>query len=271
MLAFVCLTLLAADPTPVRLEYQPKDASARLGDDARDRLVAALAAEGFVLGEPSRLTLRIERVAGGFSLTASAGVRHNDLVMQPAEPFGAELVDELGNRLVALAGELLQQLPRAPERHGAPLLASVFLGAALRFPAVDPTVQFEGRLALGVVEPLVLAGATLAPGRGLTAWEVPLEAGVRVNIAVGVWRLVPEVLGGARVHLFAGTADAPEDGPRVDPVGTVAFLVLAPVGALHVGLRVSGEWSVARSHSLGATTLWQRGAPGLGLQVVIER
>ncbi len=271
MHALVCLTLLAADPTPVRLDFQPGDAQARLGDDARERLVAALATEGFVLAEPARLNLRVLRVAGGFSLEARAGAVHGELAVQPAEPFGPEEVDELANRLVALAGELVQQLPRAPERRGTPLLASVFVGAALRFPAVDPTLQFEGRLALGVVEPVVLAGATFARGQGLTVWEVPVEAGVRVNIAVGGWRLVPELLGGARVHLFAGVADAPEAGPRVDPVGTVAFLALAPVGALHLGLRVSGEWSIARTHTLGDATTWQRGAPSVGIQFVIER
>lgn len=271
MLTFVCLTLLAADPTPVRLEFEPGDARARLGDDARERLVTALTSEGFAVKEPARLTLRVTRQAQGFALTASAGEVRSDAAVQPDEHFGAELVDELGARLVALAGEVAAQLPRAPQPRGAPLFASVYAGVALRFPAVDPTLQFEGRLGLGVVEPLFLTGAVFAAGHGLTAWELPLEAGLRVNIDVGGWRLAPQLLGGARVHLFAGIADAPEDGPRVDPMGTVAFLVLAPVGALHLGVRVSAEWSVARTHTLGDATLWQRGAPTVGLQLVVER
>ena len=78
--------------------------------------------------------------------------------------------------------------PKDPPLH---LTAGLRVGVLVRPPSVDPTLAFHGAIPGGLVEPVGLMGVTFAPGPGLTAWEVPLAAGIRLPIALSSWRPRP--------------------------------------------------------------------------------
>lgn len=143
------------------------------------------------------------------------------------------------------------------------------MGILVRSTAVDPSLAFHGSIP-GSVEPSLAMGLTFAPGRALSAWEVPLLGGIRVPIALGGWTLTPELLGGARVHFYTAS-DLDSGGVRFDPLGTLAVGFFRTIGPVKLGARVGVEVSTAREHVLGDEILWSRGGFALSTMLQLER
>lgn len=143
------------------------------------------------------------------------------------------------------------------------------MGILVRSAAVDPSLAFHGSLP-GSVEPAIAMGLTFAPGRGLSAWEVPLLGGIRVPIGIGSWVLTPELLGGGRVHFYTAS-DLDSGGVRFDPLGTLAISFFRILGEVKLGVRVGVEVSTAREHRLGDEILWSRGGFALSTMIQLER
>jgi hypothetical protein len=148
--------------------------------------------------------------------------------------------------------------------------AGVRAGVSFRFPAVDPSLGFHGAMTGLPVQPMAYFGAVFSPGMGLFALEVPLTVGVRVPIALSErFSLTPELLVGPKLHVFWEDGGPPD--LRVDAFGALGLMFAVQLEKLRVGLRLAGELSVARTHLLGAQTLWARPPFGLSLHLVLER
>jgi hypothetical protein len=143
------------------------------------------------------------------------------------------------------------------------------MGILVRANAVDPSLAFHGSLPFSV-EPAFAMGLTFAPGRGLSAWELPLLGGIRVPIPLGGWTLTPELLGGGRVHFYTAS-DLDSGGVRFDPLGTLALSFFRTIGPVRLGARVGVEVSTAREHRLGDEILWSRGGFALSTMIQLER
>jgi hypothetical protein len=114
-------------------------------------------------------------------------------------------------------------------------------------------------------------GVVYAPGPGLTAWEVPLVGGIRVPLTFWSWSLVPELLGGGRLHFYTGSTLDPSGGVRFDPFATLGVSLLRAIGALKVGARLGLEVSTPREHLQGDQVLWSRSAFAFSAMLQLER
>lgn len=284
------LTLLMLAATPVTLSVElSRGTSARLGTRVREAIEERLAEEGFAIESGAKLRLGVEELHGVLRLWVKVGGHEATSELRPAQEWPAELGFEVAQRLAVLAHEAEgwvpatetapppapapaptpseeEDVPSPPRREGAQRLrvgAGVRLGVVVRPPSVDPTIAFHGALP-GSVELTVLVGLTVAPGPGLTAWEVPFVGGIRVPITLAAWTLTPELLGGGRLHFFEG-------GVRLDPIGMLGLALLRSLGAMKLGLRVGLEVSAAREHVLGAELLWSRGGFAFCAGLQLER
>jgi hypothetical protein len=299
------LLALILTVTPVSLQIElSRPTRERVGQKLQTQLVQRLTEEGFELGSPAKVLLRVDELHGVIKLSAAAvGVEpHEGELALGGEAWREEIELEIAQRLVAMAHVAEAEVPATPPRTAvsetAPQAeqpapeeapppepapppaaqrdafrvgAGFRGGVAFRFPAVDPSFAMHGVIAGHLLEPMVLVGLTLAPGPGLFATEIPLAAGLRVPFTFGRFTLTPEVLLGARLHLFGPSALDPAGGARVDLLGGFGVSGLISFGGLRVGLRVGLELSVAREHLSGADTLWSRGPASLIAQLVIER
>ncbi len=272
------LVLLAVTPVSLSVDLS-RDTTARLGPRVRTLMVERLEEEGFTVEPGSKLKLRVEELHGTLRLSAQAGGYSADSELRPSLEWPAELGFELAQRLAVLAHEAeahvpapapVVEAPPAPEPEPPPQEKQVRLGAGLRLgilvraDAVDPTLAFHGSFPTGVVEPVVTMGLVFAPGPGLTAWELPVTAGLRVPIILGAWTLSPELLGGGRLHLFS-------EGVRIDPLLMLGLSLLRSLGALKLGARLGLDVSTAREHREGDLVLWSRGGFAFSAMLQLER
>ncbi len=278
------LLILAATPISLSVELS-RDTTSRLGGRVRESIVERLEEEGFVVEPGGKLKLRVEELHGTLRLTAKTGEFSASSELRPSLEWAAELGFELAQRLVVLAHEAeahvpvpapapVVEEPTAPEPEvPAPppprekelrLGAGVRLGLLVRENAVDPVLAFHGSLPTGVVEPLVAMGLVFAPGPGLTAWELPVTAGLRVPIDLGNWTLSPELLGGGRLHFF-------NEGVRIDPMLLLGLSLLRSFGSLRLGARLGLDVSSTREHLVGDLVLWSRGGFALSAMLQLER
>jgi hypothetical protein len=287
------LLLLAATPVSLSVDLS-KNTTARLGPKVRESIEARLLEEGFAVESGAKLKLSVEELHGTLKLSAQAGEFSATSELKPALEWPAELGFELGQRLAVLAHEAEGHLPvpvspaepmpepvpaeEAPLPDPRPadagrgrlrLSAGFRMGILVRASAVDPSLAFHGSLP-GSVEPAIAMGLTFAPGRALSAWEVPLLGGIRVPIEIGSWVLTPELLGGGRVHLYTAS-DLDSGGVRLDPLGTLAISFFRLLGPVKLGVRVGVEVSTAREHRLGDEILWSRGGFALSTMIQLER
>jgi hypothetical protein len=290
--------LLAATPVSVQVDLS-RATRERLGQRLEDALRQRLLEEGFELSSPARLTLRIEELHGALRLSATPlGAQPIEREVKPnAEAWRDEVLFEIVLRVVSLAHEAEALLPPSsapppptavaeepsppPEAPAAPEAkepglrfgAGVRAGVAFRFSDFDPTFAFHGTVAGYFLEPVVVAGVTLAPGPGLFVTEVPVSGGLRIPLRLRpALTLTGEVLIGARFHLYGASAvDA--GGVRVDTILSVGVNTLFHLGALRLGFRLGVEGAAVgrREHVLGDELLWARGPVALLLQLVVER
>jgi hypothetical protein len=271
----------------------------RLGARVLEVVTQRLTEEGFEVQPQAPLKLLVEELHGRLELTATLGPQRKARSFAPnAEVWRGELALELAQRLSVLAHEVEaaatpvtppevtsspgeEQPPAEPEPLAArqppaeptspPLhaWAGVRLGVRMR-----SSVDYDPALTLtGGFEPWYLAvavGLTWAPGPGLSVFEVPLAVGARLPVKLGAWRVVPEVMVGARLQVIAGTL-LDDAGVRVDPLATVGVSVLLTVGQVRLGLRLGLDVSTAREHVLGTQVLWSSGLVGGALQALVER
>ena len=262
------LLLLAATPVSLHVDLS-KNTTARLGPRVRALIEERLLEEGFPVEPGAKLKLDVEELHGILRLSAQAGEHRGASELRPAEEWPAELGFEVAQRLAVLAHEAEPYLPQKPAVEEAPappeqpaeewhekpppperslrVSAGVRVGILVRAPAVDPSLSFHGSVPTGVVEPVVSMGLTVAPGAGLMAWEVPLLGGLRYPIVLSAWSIVPELLGGGRLHFFGDTSLDPAGGVRLDPLGTLGVTVLHSLGASRLGVRVGLELSTPRA------------------------
>lgn len=289
------LLMLAATPVTLSVDLS-KSTTARLGPRVRELVEQRLQEEGFAVEPGAKLELRVEELHGKLLLSAQAGEHISTSELRPAEEWPAELGFELAQRLAVLAHEAEAYVPKPqahvvveeapaplpiePQEEPAPpppdrgmrVSAGFRLGVVVRAPAVDPMLSFHGALPIGVVEPMISMGLVVAPGPGLLAWEVPFLGGLRVPIALpSSWSLVPELLGGGRLHFFGATSLDPAGGVRVDPMGALGVAVLRQVGQLKLGLRLGIELSTPREHLEGNAVIWSRGAFAFSAMIQVER
>jgi hypothetical protein len=294
------LTLLLLAATPVSLTVDlSRNTTARLGPKVRELIEQRLAEEGFVVEPGAKLKLGVEELHGTLRLSAQAGEYDAHSELRPAAEWPAELGFELAQRLAVLAHEAESHVPVKPplpavvedppapvepepppleERPAPPpaerglrLGAGLRLGMVVRVPSVDPAFSFHGAVPGGAVEPMLSMGLTFAPGRGLTAWEVPLLVGIRAPITLSSWSIVPELLAGGRLHIFSGTSLDPNGGVRIDPLGSLGVAVLRALGSLKLGVRVGIEVSTGREHLEGDLVLWARGPFAFSAMLQLER
>lgn len=286
------LLLLAATPVSLTVDLS-RSTTARLGPRVRELIEERLLEEGFSVEHSAKLKLGVEELHGTLRLWAEAGEYSEASELRPALEWPAELGFELAQRLAVLAHEAEAHVPKpappieveppAPAAEPEPtapvapaevrlrLSAGLRLGILVRAPSVDPTLAFQGALPGGVVEPIVTMGLTFASGSGLDAWEVPLVGGLRIPIPLGGWMLTPELLGGGRLHFFAGSSFDPAGGVRFDPLGLLGVALLRAFGAIKLGARVGVELSTAREHRLGDEVLWSRGGFAFSAMLQLER
>ena len=292
--------LLAATPVSLTVDLS-RNTTARLGPRVRELIEERLAEEGFVVASTAKLRLGVEELHGTLRLSAQVGDYSANSELRPAIEWPAELGFELAQRLAVLAHEAEAHVPVKPpppvvedpappapveaeppppmeEKPGPPpaqrglrLGAGLRIGMVLRAPSVDPAFSFHGAVPGGVVEPLISMGLTFAPGPGLTAWEVPLLAGIRVPIGISSWSIVPELLAGGRVHVYSGTSLDPKGGVRLDPLASLGVAVLRALGSLKLGVRLGLEVSTGREHLEGDVVLWSRSAFAFSAMLQLER
>ena len=275
--------------TPVSLEVDlSKDTTARLGPRVRQLIEERLSEEGFPVEAGAKLKLGVEELHGVLHLWAKVGRHETESELRPANEWPAELGFELAQRLAVLAHEAealvpvpmkpAEATPPAPEPTPPPepvetharLSASVRGGVLVRFPSVDPEFMFQGSLPTGIVEPAIAMGLVYAHGPGLTAWEVPLMAGLRVLIKLDAWAIVPDLMLGARLHVY-GPSSFDAGGARLDFIAMAGASVLRTVGALRLGVRLGIELSPSREHLESDQVLWARDGFGASAMLVVER
>lgn len=282
------LTVLAITPVSLNLDLS-KDTTARLGPRVRQLIEERLSEEGFPVETGAKLKLGVEELHGVLHLWAKGGGHETESELRPANEWPAELGFELAQRLVVLAHEAEalapvkvkppeETLASEPEPTSPPepvetharLSASVRGGVLVRFPSVDPEFMFQGSLPTGIVEPALAMGFVYAHGPGLTAWELPLVAGLRVLIKLDAWAIVPDLMLGGRLHVFGPTSfDA--GGARLDFIAMAGASVLRTVGAVRLGVRLGLELSPSREHLESDQVLWARDGFGASAMLVVER
>ena len=287
----VLLLVLALTPVSLSVDLS-RDTQARLGSRVRELIEARLLEEGFPVESGAKLKLGVEELHGTLRLWVKAGRREAERELKPADEWPAELGFELAQRLAVLAHEAEgwvpeAEPPRAVAEEGMPsprpspprgegersrLGAGVRVGVVMRPPSFDPTIAFHGTVPTGTpLEPIVSVGLVYAPGRGLTAWELPLLAGVRWAIVFKELSIVPELLGGGRLHLFGPSPLDSAGGARFDLMGQLGVSILRSFGPVRLGLRLGFELSPAREHLEGEDILWSRGGFGTSAMLVLER
>ncbi|MFZ5443466.1 MAG: hypothetical protein ACOZQL_25890 [Myxococcota bacterium] len=284
------LVLLSA--TPVSLQLDLSEATrARIGLRVQQVLEQRLAEEGFELRSGARVKLLVEELHGTLRLTASAGDFLASSELRPSsDAWRDELALELAMRLSVLAHEAAESpAPPPPERPAPPpeeppgpsvppseppptervrVGAAVRLGVIARPPAIDPTFELVGFLRTGTLQPMMVAGLTVAPAPRLTVLEVPLGAGLRLLSPLGAgFSVLAELHGGLRLHLPLG-ADAVA---ALDAFGSLGIGLLHTLGPLKLGARLSAELGTARRQLLGAEVLWGRELVAVGAQLHLER
>lgn len=287
--------LMVLATTPVSLEVDlSKDTTARLGPRVRELIEERLSEEGFSVEAGAKLKPGVEELHGVLHLWAKVGRHEAESELRPANVGPAELGFELAQRLAVLAHEAEALVPvkatppketsapepLAPEPEPTPpsepvathaaLSASVRGGVLVRFPSVDPEFMFQGSLPTGIVEPAIAMGLVYAHGPGLTAWEVPLVAGLRVLIKLDAWAIVPDLMLGGRVHIF-GPTPFDTGGARLDFIAMAGASVLRTVGSVRLGVRLGIELSPSREHLESDQVLWARDGFGASAMLVIER
>ena len=175
--------------------------------------------------------------------------------------------------LLLVAGTPEEEMGAMPTTSKAPafhVTAGLRSGVLIRPPSADPTLSFHGALRGGTFEPLVLMGVTIAPGKTLTVWEVPLAIGFRIPIVFSAWSLVPEILAGARMHFYTAS-ELDSGGVGADLTGMLGLSLLREIGPFKLGLRVGLDLATPREHILVDQVLWTRGPVGFSVQLHIER
>lgn len=291
------MLLVVLSLTPVSLSVElSRDTAARLGPRVREVIEARLLEEGFSIEPGAKVKLGVEELHGTLRLWVKVGEREASSELRPGDAWQAELGFELAQRLAVLAHEaealtpvpakpiapgLPVEVPQAvPEPEPAPrpapreqharLGASVRGGVLMRFPSVDPELMFQGSLPTGIVEPALAMGLVYAPSPGLTAWEIPVVAGLRVLIKLEAWSIVPDLLLGGRLHVFGPSSFDP-GGARFDLIAMVGASVLRTIGSIRLGVRLGVEVSPGRAHLESADILWSRSGFGVSAMLVIER
>lgn len=284
------LTVLAITPVSLNLDLS-KDTTARLGPRVRQLIEERLSEEGFPVDAGAKLKLGVEELHGVLHLWAKVGRHEAESELRPANEWPAELGFELAQRLAVLAHEAEALVPVTakppdetpppeplapapeptppPETH-ARLSASVRGGVLVRFPSVDPEFMFQGSLPTGIVEPAIAMGLVYAHGPGLTAWELPLVAGLRVLVKLDAWTIVPDLMLGGRVHVF-GPSSFDAGGARLDFIAMAGASLLRTVGSVRLGVRLGIELSPSREHVESDQVLWARDGFGASAMLVIER